>query len=44
MQIHEIAIRCICRYLQATSDKGYILQPNNNRNLDCYIDADFARM
>jgi hypothetical protein len=45
MRIHEIAVRRICRYLQATSDKGYILQPSaNSRNLDCYVDADFAGM
>jgi len=43
MRIHEIAIRRICHYLQATSDKGYILQPTlQHRNLDCYVDADFA--
>jgi hypothetical protein len=44
MRIHEIAVRHICRYLQATNDKGYILQPNNKCNLDCYVDADFAGM
>jgi hypothetical protein len=43
MRIYEIAIHHICHYLQATSDKGYILQPTpNHRNLDCYVDADFA--
>jgi hypothetical protein len=45
MRIHEIAIFCIYRYLQATSDKGYILHPTpNHRNLDCYVDADFASL
>lgn len=45
MRIHEIAVRRICRYLQATTDKGYILHPRNTlRNLDCYVDADFAGM
>ena len=45
MRIHEIAVRRICRYLQATSDKGYILHPSTTtRNLDCYVDADFAGM
>jgi len=43
MRIHEIAIRRICRYLQATSDQGYVLHPTpTHRNLDCYVDADFA--
>jgi hypothetical protein len=43
MHIHEIAIHCICCYLQATPNKGYILQPTpNHHNLDCYVDADFA--
>jgi hypothetical protein len=34
----------ICRYLQATCDKGYILQPNNSHNLGCYVNADFSGM
>jgi hypothetical protein len=43
MRIHEIAIRRICRYLQATSTKGLLLHPTlNHRNLDCFVDADFA--
>jgi hypothetical protein len=43
MRIHEIAIRRICRYLQATSTKGIILHPTlQHRNLDCFVDADFA--
>jgi hypothetical protein len=43
MRIHEIAVRHICRYLQATATQGYILNPSfTNRNLDCYVDADFA--
>jgi hypothetical protein len=43
MRIHEIAIHQICRYLQARSDKGYILHPTPTLcNLDCYVDADFA--
>ena len=45
MQIHELAIRRIVRYLQGTKDKGYILRPTSAvRNLDCYVDADFAGM
>jgi len=43
MRIHEIAVRCICRYLQATAIKGIILHPTlHHRNLDCFVDADFA--
>jgi len=43
MRIHEIAIRRICRYLQATATKGIILHPTlHHRNLDCFVDADFA--
>jgi hypothetical protein len=45
MRIHEIAVRRICRYLQGTKTKGYILQPTaSDRNLNCYVDADFAGM
>jgi hypothetical protein len=41
-RIHEIAVRRICRYLHGTKDKGYILKPTSSRNLNCYVDADFA--
>jgi hypothetical protein len=42
-RVHEIAVRKIGRYLQGTRDKGYFfLYPNNTKNLDCYVDADFA--
>jgi hypothetical protein len=41
-RIHEIAVRKIGRYLQGTRDKGYFLNPNNTKHLDCYVDADFA--
>ena len=30
------------RYLKGTSDKGLILNKDNSRKLECYIDADFA--
>lgn len=40
---HELAVRRIVRYLKGTRDKGYILRPSpTHRNLDCYVDADFA--
>jgi histone deacetylase 1/2 len=45
MRLHELAVRRIVRYLQGTQDKGYILKPtSSDRNLDCYVDADFAGM
>jgi len=43
MRIHEIAVRRICRYLQATAIKGIILHPTlHHCNLDCFVDVDFA--
>jgi hypothetical protein len=40
--VHELAIWRIVRYLKGTSDKGIILKPSSLRNLDCFVDADFA--
>jgi histone deacetylase 1/2 len=37
---HELAVKCIIRYLKGTRDKGYILKPTGT--IDCYVDADFA--
>ena len=43
MRTHELAVRRICRYLQGTKTKGYILEPSmEDRDLNCYVDADFA--
>ena len=40
---HEEAIKRICRYLLGTKTKGIIMHPNNNlKQLNCYVDADFA--
>lgn len=39
---HELAIRCIIRYLKGAADKGYFLQPTAKKTLDYYIDTDFA--
>ena len=39
---HEIAVKRIGRYLVGTRDKGLILRPTNDLNLECYVDADFA--
>jgi hypothetical protein len=41
-RVHEIAVRKSGIYLQGTRDKGYFLNSNNAKNLDCYVDADFA--
>ncbi len=42
-RIYEVAVRQIVRYLKGTQTKGYILRPSStNRNLDCFVDADFA--
>jgi hypothetical protein len=40
--IHELAMKCIARYLLATQDKGLILHPTTDLHLDMYVDADFA--
>ena len=39
---HATAIKTIVRYLHRTSDKGMIVRPTGNLELDCYVDADFA--
>lgn len=36
------ALLCIGHYLKGTIDKGLILSPTSELNLDCYPDADFA--
>jgi hypothetical protein len=39
---HGNAVRWIGRYLKGTRDKGTILRPDHSRNLEVYVDADFA--
>ena len=40
---HEQAVKRIVRYLLATKNKGIIIKPNGNlKELECYVDADFA--
>ena len=39
---HEVALKRIGRYLIGTADKGMILKPNTDLNIDCFVDADFA--
>jgi hypothetical protein len=41
-QKHEVAVRCIVRYLKGIRDKGYTLKPSDTPTLNCYVDADFA--
>jgi hypothetical protein len=42
--LHELAVKRIARYLLYTKDKGLILHPTKDFNLDMYVDADFAGM
>ena len=39
---HEEAMKHIGPYLKGTRDKGTIMTPSENLQLDCYVDADFA--
>ena len=39
---HGAAIRWLARYLKGTRDKGLILNPKSNKDLEVYVDADFA--
>ena len=39
---HGKAIRWLGQYLRLTRDKGTILRPEHNRDLEVYVDADFA--
>ena len=39
---HEEAMKHIGRYLKGTRDKGIIMRPTTELQLDCYVDADFA--
>jgi hypothetical protein len=41
-QLHEDALKHICRYLKGSLDKGLILRPSDDLKIDCYPDADFA--
>ncbi len=41
--LHELALKCIGRYLKQTSDHGMIMNPSSNVcKIDAYPDADFA--
>ena len=39
---HTNALKRIGRYLKGTRDKGIIMRPTTNLNVDCFPDADFA--
>ena len=39
---HELALKRIGRYLVGTKDKGMILDPSQDLDIDCYVDSDFA--
>jgi hypothetical protein len=39
---HERAVKRIIRYLKGTQDKGIILNPDKEKGIQCYVDADFA--
>ena len=39
---HEIALERIGQYIKGTLDKGLVLNPSDNLDIDCYVDADFA--
>ena len=44
VNLHEIAVKRIARYLLFTKDKGIIMSPTQDFHLDSYVDADFAGM
>jgi len=39
---HAEAVKWLGRYLKGTRDKGTILRPNKDRDLEVHVDADFA--
>jgi hypothetical protein len=39
---HERAVKRIIRYLKGTKNKGIILNPDQSKGIQCYVDADFA--
>lgn len=44
MALHELAVKCIIRYLIHTKDKGLTLHLTQHFNLDMYVDVNFAGM
>ena len=41
---HDTGVKRICQYLQGTKDNGLVFNPSKKLVVDCYSDADFARM
>jgi hypothetical protein len=41
-QSHAVAVKNIVRYLKATRDEGMILNPQQHKSFDCYVDSDFC--
>jgi hypothetical protein len=41
---HELALKCIGRYLKNTSSHGCIINPTRELSIDAYPDADFTGM
>ena len=41
-QSHAKAVKSILRYLKGTADKGMIIRPSKNLNIEAFVDADFA--
>ena len=39
---HAKALRCLGGYLKGTRDKGLIIRPSNARELEVFVEADFA--
>jgi hypothetical protein len=43
--LHELALKCIGRYLKQTSDRGMVMNPSSNVcKINAYPDADFTGM
>ena len=40
--LHEKALKRLGRYLFHTKRDGIIYNPNTQKDLECYVDADFA--
>jgi hypothetical protein len=41
-QEHGKALRWLVRYLKATRDKGTMLKPNGDKDMEVFVDADFS--
>ena len=42
MLTHEKAVMMISRYLITTRDRGVVFKPDMEKDLEFYVDADFA--